>query len=316
MSLNLTQTIINFLRNNSGKKFTAREIADWIFINYPDECKNKQERSKATLVPLDTDDAVIQQIVKEISSKRPNLEKQLIIKTTESRPRKYYFSEQTDVDEIESVESENRGLATSEFRRITEGDLYPMLSEFLWSELKIYSKRIDEKKSQNKHGPGGNKWLYPDLVGLEDLSHNWDREVKDCVQHYSDKKTKLWSFEVKLLVNRSNIREVFFQAVSNSSWANFAYLVAGEIEGAATLIELRMLSSLHGVGFIRLDTDTPLESQIMIPAKEKSQVDWNNINRLVEENFDFKNYIKFIKQFYQTGEIRERDWDGCMSSMK
>ncbi|WP_203456561.1 hypothetical protein [Legionella sp. MW5194] len=93
-------------------------------------------------------------------------------------------------------------------------------------------------------------------------------------------------------------------------------MVAGEIEGAATLIELRMLSSLHGVGFIRLDTDTPLESQIMIPAKEKSQVDWNNINRLVEENFDFKNYIKFVKQFYQTGEIRERDWDGCMSSMK
>jgi hypothetical protein len=35
--------------------------------------------------------------------------------------------------------------------------------------------------------------------------------------------------------NRSNVRECFFQAVSNSSWANFGYLVAAEIEGQDTL---------------------------------------------------------------------------------
>ncbi|MCW8386888.1 hypothetical protein OQJ15_11275 [Fluoribacter dumoffii] len=304
MSLNLTKTVVDFLQKNSGKKFTAREIAEWIFINHSEECKKKQERSKATLIPLDSDNAVIQQIVKEIGSKRPFFEKNHI-KTTESRPRKYYFSLQTDTDEIESIDIQYNSNQTS----IKEQDLYPILSEFLWSELKIYSKRIDEKKSHNKSGPKGNKWLYPDVVGLEDLSHNWDREVRECVQHYSDKMTKLWAFEVKLLVNRSNIREVFFQTISNSSWANYAYLVASEIEGSATLIELRILSGLHGLGFIRLDTDTPSESQIMIPAKEKTQVDWNNVNRLVEENSDFKDYIKYVRQFYQTGEIRPKDWD-------
>ncbi|MFO9752125.1 hypothetical protein SDC11_07635 [Legionella pneumophila serogroup 1] len=304
MSLNLTKTVVDFLQKNSGKKFTAREIAEWIFINHSEECKKKQERSKATLIPLDSDNAVIQQIVKEIGSKRLFFEKNHI-KTTESRPRKYYFSLQTDIDEIESIDIQYNSNQTS----IKEQDLYPILSEFLWSELKIYSKRIDEKKSHNKSGPKGNKWLYPDVVGLEDLSHNWDREVRDCVQHYSDKMTKLWSFEVKLLVNRSNIREVFFQTISNSSWANYAYLVASEIEGAATLVELRILSGLHGVGFIRLDTDTPSESQIMIPAKEKNQIDWNNVNRLVQENSDFKDYIKYVRQFYQTGEIRLKDWN-------
>lgn len=306
MSLNLTKTVVEFLQKNAEKKFSAREIAEWIFIHHSEECKKKQERSKATLIPLNSNDAMIQQIVKEISSKRPYLEK-YHIKTTESRPRKYYFSNQTDSDEIESIEIQCKGNPNQ--TSIKEQDLYPMLSEFLWSELKIYSKRIDERKSHNKSGPKGNKWLYPDLVGLEDLSHNWDREVRDCVQHYSDKMTKLWSFEVKLLVNRSNIREVFFQTISNSSWANYAYLVAADIEGTATLIELRILSGLHGVGFIRLDTDTPSESQIMIPAKEKNQVDWNNVSRLVEENSDFKDYIKYVRQFYQTGEIRPKDWD-------
>ncbi len=150
---------------------------------------------------------------------------------------------------------------------------------------------------------------FPDLVGLENLSQDWHREVNECIHHYSDKKTKLWSFEVKLLVNRSNVREVFFQAVSNSSWANFGYLVAGEIEGAATLKELRMLSSMHGIGFIRLNTENPSESQIIIPAHERQNLDWDNINRLVAENSDFRVYLKNIKQFYQTGEIKKYDWE-------
>ena len=126
------------------------------------------------------------------------------------------------------------------------------------------------------------------------------------MQQYSDKKTKLWSFEVKILINRSNVREVFFQAVSNSSWANFGYLVASEIEGAD---KLRMLASLHGIGFIRLDAENPSESQIMIPAKERNDVDWDTANRLTEENKDFLDYIKLIRQFYQTGENRQSDWD-------
>nr|WP_052646285.1 hypothetical protein [endosymbiont of Acanthamoeba sp. UWC8] len=83
-----------------------------------------------------------------------------------------------------------------------------------------------------------------------------------------DKKNKLWSFEVKLLINRSNVRRAFFQAVSNSSWANYGYLVAAELEGSDTKRELQILSALHGIGFILLDSKTPVESQVLIPAKE------------------------------------------------
>ena len=67
--------------------------------------------------------------------------------------------------------------------------------------MSLYSKRIDEKHGHNHHGAGGNKWLYPDVVALENLSEDWHREIKDCVQQYGDKKKqKLWSFEVKILL--------------------------------------------------------------------------------------------------------------------
>jgi hypothetical protein len=97
------------------------------------------------------------------------------------------------------------------------------------------------------------------------LGAEWHQEVRDCVNQYSDKRTKLWSFEAKLLINRSNVRECFFQAVSNSSWANFGYLVAAEIGGTDTLKELRMLFAAHGIGFIKLDVDNPADSQVLIP---------------------------------------------------
>jgi hypothetical protein len=100
------------------------------------------------------------------------------------------------------------------------------------------------------------------------------------------------------LINRSNVRECFFQTVSNSSWANFGYLVAAEIEGQDTLKELRMLFAAHGIGLIKLDAENPSESQILIPAKERGEVAWDTVNRLANENKDFLEYVKLIKQFY------------------
>ncbi len=309
MALNLIQTVSSFLKAHPGQKYTARDIASWIFTTYPEECRNKQTRSTATVIPLNNDAALLQQIIAEIGAQRPRLQqKEPAIKTTEGRPRKYYYSEESAQTEIEQAET-----STSPFLDqpvpLKEKDLYPILSAFLRSELNLYSKRIDEKRASNSRGPNGNKWLFPDIVAMEDLSEDWHREIKDCVREYADKKTKLWSFEVKLLVNRSNVREVFFQTVSNSAWANFGYLVASELEGADTLKELRMLSSLHGIGFMRLDTENPTESVIMLPAKERPEVDWDTANRLATENADFLDTIKSVRKFYQTGDVQISDWD-------
>ena len=218
--IDLVNKVVGFLQERPEQKFTTRQIADWIFETYPDECRQKQERSTATVIPLDNDSALVQQIAGEISIARRRLQKQHPkVKTTEGRPRKYYFTASTDSDEIKHAESGAASPAsTINGPVITEHDLYPMLAEFLWSELDIYSKRIDEKRSRNTQGAGGNRWLYPDLVGMEDLSSDWGREIKECANVRADKRTQLWSFEVKILINRSNVREAFFQAVSNSSW--------------------------------------------------------------------------------------------------
>ena len=311
MSLKLRERTIEFLQIEPDKKFTARDIATWIFENYPDECEEKRLRSKAVVVPLNDTNAFITQLVAEIGSNRPSLEKKHPeLKTTEGRPRKYYWSNQSDEDEVTNAEMEPTNNSTAEPTKsgYSERSLYPILSQYLESELKVYGKRIDERRSSNTRGRGGNHWLYPDLVGMEDLSKDWNSEIKQIVKQYADHKTKLWSFEIKKLVNLSNIREVFFQAVSNSSWANYGYLVAAEFVGDKTLQELRMLASLHGIGVIKLDIENPTESQILIPAKEKQNVDWDTANRIAQQNKDFRDYIKLVRQFYQTGDVREKDW--------
>jgi hypothetical protein len=304
MNLNLKVRVVEFLQQNPEQKFTARQIAEWILKKYPKECDEKKKRSNV----INSKTALIQQLVAEISTHRPIIQKKNNkIKTTESRPKKYYFTEASDSSEIEYSE-QIEGVSTTQ-DKLTEHDLYPLLTKYLKSELSVLSKRIDESRSSNNKGKNGNKWLYPDIVGMENLSQDWNREIIDCVKQYADKKTKLYSFEVKILINRSNIREAFFQAVSNSSWANLGYLVANELSGDETIKELRILSSLHGIGFILLDNENVSESQILIPAKEKLEIDWNTANRLAEENKDFLKYIKLVRKFYQTGDVHDKEWD-------
>ncbi|WP_454675519.1 COG2958 family protein [Achromobacter pestifer] len=311
MALNLGTAVVKFLQERAGQKFTARQIAEWVFATFPVECQEKKESSQF----LNTDVELVQQLVAEISSQRPRLQqKHSALKITEGRPRKYYYSEKSDSDEVAAAENVPSILVTdSSAPKLDERALYPLLSTYLWEEFRVYSKRIDEKRSSNKRGPNGNRWLYPDVVGMEDLGAEWHQEVRDCVDQYSDKRTKLWSFEAKLLINRSNARESFFQAVSNSSWANFGYLVAAEIEGHDTLKELRMLFAAHGIGLIKLDVENPADSQVLVPARERDEIDWDMVNRLATENRDFLEYVKLIKQFYQTGEARPVDWDVATS---
>lgn len=308
--MRLNQAVVNCLKAQPGRRLKAREVAEWIVETYPAAAEEKLRRSAV----LQTRDDLIQQLVAEIGANRPAIQgKNPQVKTTEERPRLYYWSESSD--EAEVIDAE--GPAPSEFAPSfdagpatkREHDLYPLLSVFLWSEFGVLSRRIDERRSSNARGPQGNQWLYPDVVGMEDLTRDWRPEVKALVSEAGAQKARIWSFEVKLLLNRSNVRAAYFQAVSNSSWANFGWLVAPAIQGAETIRELRMLASLHGIGVIKLDAENPPESQIVIPARERIAVDWANCNRLAEENTDFREVVELVRQFHQTGDPRPRDWD-------
>lgn len=301
MALDLIKTVEEILKRNSEQYFTARQLAEKVIETKPDECRAKIARSKATVVPIDCKEALINQLVAEIGARRARGLFSSRIKTTAERPRKYYYSEKTDAQEIKDIEKATKTHGHQ------ENDSYPKLCEYIYSELGIYPQRINEKKSSNLRGRNGNIWLHPDIVGLKNLSDGWDKDVIDCANEHAFNKTSLWSFEVKVKINLSNVREDFFQTVSNSSWANYSYLVAQSIDDKA-MDELRILCGGHNIGLILLNCTNPSESQILIPAIEKKELDWNMMNRIAKENSDFRNFVKLITYFYKTGVVNERDW--------
>jgi hypothetical protein len=305
-----TERVQELLKSKLGEALTARQLAEWLLRAFPDECRRKMERSKNQR--LKTENDLIQQLAAEI--KVDITGKYPFIKTLEERPRRFYYSERSDEEEVALAEKAESAQTTTLLpvdAALSEADLYPLLAQYLAAEFGLYSKRIDEKRASNRRGPQGNVWLYPDMVALENLTRDWDRDIRDCVRELAAPKARLWSFEVKKLLNRASVREAYFQAVSNSSWAHYGYLVAGRIEGADTLKELRMLYGLHGIGIIQLDLENDLmDSQVLIPARFRAEVDWNTVNRLCEENTDFRQFVKMVRQFHQTDDVPMAGWDG------
>ncbi|EJA5111842.1 HrgA protein [Salmonella enterica] len=300
------QMIINVLQANPGKQFTARQLAQKIIDHYSAELAEKRKNPRFT-----SDEDFLSQITAEVGGSRTVKAKAMcpqVMTRDKPRPRLFYWGESALEQKIANVAPE----PTVETVSLTEHSLYPMLIDYLSQEEGLLCRRIDEKRSSNNKGLGGNHWLYPDIVALEPLDKEWDDVVQNCVRHSEGRLTRLWSFEVKKQLNRSNVRECFFQAVSNSSWAHFGYLVATEInedKQRSVERELQMLCALHGIGVILLDPHDFSNSQTLIPARERTSVDWQSVNRLVEENRDFKDFIELVGEYHQTGKIHKTLWN-------
>jgi hypothetical protein len=304
--LNLRERVFERLKSSPDERFKAREIAEWIHATYPAETADKMMRSSF----IDSEAALLSQLVAEIGANRPAWQARFpSLRTTEGRPRRYYWTEKSEIEEVAQAESSvalpdgASDVDPSGIRPLQERDLYPMLIEFISSEMGASAFRINEGTASNRRGPGGNKWLYPDIVAIEALTSGMNKEVVGALQYSGERRARVWSFEVKRLLNRSNVREAYFQAVSNSSWASFGYLAAAEIEGADTLREIQMLYSVHGIGLIEIDMDSPTESVLRIPAREKLSIEWSMCSRLADENRDFSSFMKRLRQFYQTGDL-------------
>ncbi len=300
------QMIINVLQANPGQQFTARQLAQKIIDHYSAELAEKRKNPRFV-----SDEAFLSQITAEVGGSRTVKAKAMcpqVMTRDKPRPRLFYWGESVVGQADTNIAPE----PTVETVSFTEHSLYPILIDYLSQEEGLLCRRIDEKRSSNNKGLGGNHWLYPDIVALDPLDKEWDDVVQNCVRHSEGRLTRLWSFEVKKQLNRSNVRECFFQAVSNSSWAHFGYLVATEInEDKQRSVErdLQMLCALHGIGVILLDPYDFSNSQTLIPARERTSVDWQSVNRLVEENRDFKDFIELMGEYHQTGKIHKTLWN-------
>ncbi|WP_231849155.1 MULTISPECIES: hypothetical protein [Photorhabdus] len=58
-----------------------------------------------------------------------------------------------------------------------------------------------------------------------------------------------------------------------------------------------MLCALHGIGVILLNPQDPGNRQTLIPARERTSIDWQSVNRLVVEDKDFKEFIDLVSDY-------------------
>ncbi|KAA6320966.1 hypothetical protein EZS27_029326 [termite gut metagenome] len=108
-----------------------------------------------------------------------------------------------------------------------------------------------------------------------------------------------------------NLRESYFQSVSNSSWANEGYLVVLEIkvDDLDLMDEIRRLNNAFGIGVIKLNLKSIYESEILFPARINSLIDWDTVDRLAEKNKGFKKFLTSIAGTNCKSDIVESHYD-------
>lgn len=95
-----------------------------------------------------------------------------------------------------------------------------------------------------------------------------------------------------------NCRECYFQAISNSSWANEGYLVGRHIDthNPQLMDLLKRLHASFGIGVIDLRTDED-KSAILLNAKYKEKIDYTMAQELSDKNKKFSGFLKSVVDY-------------------
>lgn len=200
----------------------------------------------------------------------------------------YYLSKyenELNLSEIVAKEIEPKKIAQSKVYQ--ERDLHKLLSSYL-NNNDTYSKTIfHEQSTSNKDNH--QKWIHPDMIGINFLK--LQNKSSQALTNIINKKDAfdLTSYEIKREINSDyELKKCFFQAVSNSSWANYGYLVAFEISSNLKE-EMERLNQSFGIGIIELQAN-PYQSQVLFPSKYK-KLDFRTIDKLCGINLDFEKFI-------------------------
>ncbi len=150
----------------------------------------------------------------------------------------------------------------------------------------ILTKTIFHEKSKADQSK---KWIHPDMVGVR-FNEFQDSATRTLLKAADTKQyLDIYSYELKRNIESDHeLKEYFFQALSNSSWANYGYLVALEISNELNE-EMERLNRAFGIGIIRL---SPFEgtTQVLFQAR-KNDVDYYTIDKLCKINKDFRNFM-------------------------
>ena len=223
------------------------------------------------------------------------------------KPVKFYLKTLQPNYDIAKIEKEQEADIAKKDTGYNERDLHKFLSYYVYTYKYIYTKTIfHESSSKKKYS----QWLHPDIVGVYFPLDQWEPEILDISKDVGNLVIKLYSFELKKYLGFSNLRESYFQAVSNSSWANEGYLVAAEIDHDDEFMdEIKRLSNSFGIGLIKLDINDPDSSEILYPARQKEMIDIETMNKISQMNPDFREFLKRIKIDLNSKEIRKEKYD-------
>lgn len=222
-----------------------------------------------------------------------------------TKPKQYILKSQKDEDRSKFQQTKlevtkNLSQTTHRLAKYHERELHPILTYFLKFDkyFQAYSKTIFHEISP-KGAKGEDKWLYPDMVAVHFEYANYQKSsVLNFITKFNKPPIKIYSFEIKKELNFSNYKESFFQAVSNSSWANEGYLVAAQILPDGQFMEsLKKLSQSFGIGIIELNRHNVKQSKIVSPAKFKEMMDYSVVDELANKNVNFSQFLKTITDF-------------------
>lgn len=200
-----------------------------------------------------------------------------------------------------------------------ERDLHIILASYVSNDpyfSSCYCKTVYHEQS-NREKKGTNAWIHPDIVGVSypfGDTGGFRSSTLNLMNKFAHSECKLFSFEMKIDVTRTSLRDNVFQAVSNSSWAHEGYLVALDYEEGLEG-EMKMLNEAYGIGFIQLDCDDYKKSNRLFPAREKNEIDWNMVDKLSNVNPDFLNFVNTVSADLDNHSITNiRNFDDVFAS--
>ncbi|GAA9457837.1 COG2958 family protein [Helicobacter pylori] len=193
---------------------------------------------------------------------------------------------------------------------VHERNLHPFLTYMAYhnENLKCCTKTIFHEGSL-KSPKGIDRWLYPDMVGVRFLHAELSNEnLIAFSKKFDTLPVKLVSFELKKEISVNNCRECYFQAISNSSWANEGYLVGHHIDthNPQLMDLLKRLHASFGIGVIDLRTDED-KSTILLNAKYKEKIDYTVTLELSEKNEEFSGFLKSVVDYDPKNQNRYKD---------
>lgn len=219
-----------------------------------------------------------------------------------TRPTKFYLKKYQKESGEQIIPSET---AEVPLLNKNEREYHGVLVNFVKFAFQVHAKTIFHEESE-RGNKGQYEWLHPDVVGVFfPFEEKYEETTINLQKQMATSSVKIFAFELKKELNFSNLRQYYFQAVSNSSWAHEGYLTVLRIDDDTELRdELARLNNSFGIGVIKLNEENPEQSEIMFYAKTKLELDWETVNLLVTKNKGFREFVEDVKNDSQTGRVR------------